>query len=555
MRLFICTGGKGTRLESITNDLIPKPMVPILGKPVLHHLIDWAKKNDIKEVVMLNGHMHESITDYFGNGSKFGIRIFHSNEPYKLGSGGPIRYAAQYITGPFVYISGDHICEVNLNKMLQFHNNHKADMTALVHKSSHPLDSDILKLNETNEVVKFISKHEDHTDAGDLSNSGLCIIEPRVLSLTDKEVFDLETELYPKLVDSNFKFIGYHSEEFMADMGTPERLERCENHLLNNSNISTEKERILVTGCGGMMGQHLLPLLEKKENVEVLGTYYRPTTNLKELPSRIKILELDIRDYWEVHKTLADFKPTKILHLAAQSYPTVSYTQPQYTVDTNINGTINIFEAIKNLNLDPIVLVACSSAEYGMVEPENIPILETHPILPLHVYGVTKVAQDLLSYQYFKNDGIKTIRARIFNTTGPKKINDVCSDFTKQAVLIEKRLQEPIIKVGNLETRRAITDVRDMINGFLLLLEKGKHGEVYNISGENAYLIKDILSKVCDICNINPEIYHDPNLMRPTDEKIIYGDSSKLKKDTMWKQEISIDQTLRDMIEYWRKTL
>jgi len=143
----------------------------------------------------------------------------------------------------------------------------------------------------------------------------------------------------------------------------------------------------------------------------------------------------------------------------------------------------------------------------------------------------------------------------IFNTTGPKKVNDVCADFTKQAVLIEKGLQEPIMSVGNIDTRRAITDVRDMCRGFLLLMDKGQPGEAYNISGEKAYLIKDILKEILRITNTNPQIVVDPKLLRPTDEKIIFGDSSKLKEHTGWKQEIPIETTLKDMIDYWRKKL
>ncbi|HLC22786.1 MAG TPA: GDP-mannose 4,6-dehydratase [Candidatus Nanoarchaeia archaeon] len=313
--------------------------------------------------------------------------------------------------------------------------------------------------------------------------------------------------------------------------------------------------RVLVTGACGMMGQHLLPMLKEKEGIEILGTTYRPTTDLRELPQDVPTQELDVRDYDAVCNVISSFKPDHILHLAAQSYPAVSWKKPQYTVDTNIKGTVNLFEAVKRAKINPIILVACSSAEYGFVDEKDVPIKETHPLLPLHPYGVSKVAQDLLAYQYHKNDGIKTIRARIFNTTGPKKVNDVCSDFTKQAVLIEKGMQKPVIHVGNLHTRRAITDVRDMVRGFMLLMEKGKYGDVYNISGEKAYPIKDILDTVLRITNVQAEVYQDPQLMRPTDEKIIFGDSSKLQEHTGWRQEIPIEQTLKDMINYWRKKL
>ncbi|HIH14787.1 MAG: hypothetical protein QT08_C0009G0031 [archaeon GW2011_AR17] len=548
LKLFIAAGGKGERLYPLTKD-IPKPMVPICGKPVLHHLVDWAKENNICEIIMLSCHFSEKIIDYFKDGREFGIKIHHSSDPYPLGSGGPLRYARKYIDDTFVYLSGDHICTVNLKNMLEFHKKNNGNITVLVHKSTHPWDSDVLQINGEKKVVKFISKHDDHTNAGDLTNSGLCIIEPEIIGFADQEKFDFETYLYPRILEADAKMLAYESDEFMSDMGTPERLKKCEDFL------KSKMERVLVTGACGMMGQHLLPLLQKKGNYNILGTYFRPTTNLKELPKDIKIKELDVRDYRAVRRVIEEFKPDKILHLAAQSYPTVSMDEPQYTVDTNIRGTINLFEAVRELKLDPIILVACSSAEYGFVEEKDVPVKETHPLRPLHPYGVSKVGQDLLSYQYFKNHGMKTLRARIFNTTGPKKVNDVCSDFTKQAVMIEKGLQENKFYVGNLEARRAITDVRDMIEAFLLLMEKGEHGEVYNISGEKAYLIQDILNEIVKKTNINPEIIVDPKLLRPTDEKIIFGDNTRLKLHTGWEQKISIDQTLQDMIEYWRKVL
>jgi len=234
MKLFINNGGIGKRLLPLTKD-IPKPMVEINKKPVLHHLIDWAKREGIEEIVMMNGYKAEKIEEYFGDGEKFKINITHSNEPYALGSGGAVKFAERCINARFVYISGDHICDVNLENMIKFHEKNYADLSILVHESTHPEDSDILQIDNNGKVNKFISKYEEYTEEyGRLSNSGLCIIERNIINLMDKEKFNFENYLYPKVIENNLRFFAYESSEFMADMGTFERLERCSKYLKDN---------------------------------------------------------------------------------------------------------------------------------------------------------------------------------------------------------------------------------------------------------------------------------------------------------------------------------
>lgn len=318
--------------------------------------------------------------------------------------------------------------------------------------------------------------------------------------------------------------------------------------------------KVLVTGAGGMVGSHMVELLHSQGH-DVLGTYYKPTTDITELDSAISMMECDVRYYASVQKIIADFKPDQIFHLAAQSYPTVSWVRPQETMDTNINGTVNIFEAVKSVRVldgsyDPMVVVACSSAEYGQTlnEIEDPYVVETAQLKPLHPYGVSKVGQDLLSFQYFMNDHIRCIRARIFNSTGTRKVNDVTSDFTKRAVLAE-RSGVYTLRVGNLETKRAIMDQRDLVNGLLLLAEKGIPGEVYNISSEYCYQMKDIVTMIEERIGHKFTIEVDSKLLRPTDERIIIGNIDKLKRDTGWRQQISMKQTIADMLDYWRKKL
>lgn len=318
--------------------------------------------------------------------------------------------------------------------------------------------------------------------------------------------------------------------------------------------------KVLVTGAGGMVGSHMVEVLHAQGH-DVLGTYYKPTTDITELDPAIKMTECDVRYFQGVQRIISAFKPDRIFHLAAQSYPTVSWTRPQETMDTNINGTVNVFEAVKSVRMsdsayDPMVVVACSSAEYGQTlnELEDPYVKETAELKPLHPYGVSKVGQDLLSFQYFMNDHIRCIRVRIFNSTGTRKVNDVTSDFTRRAILAERSgVYE--LRVGNLETKRAIMDQRDLVRGLLLLAEKGKAGDVYNLSSEHCYVMKDIVAMIEKQLGHTFKINVDPALLRPTDEKIIIGNIDKLKRDTGWSQLIPMEQTVADMLAYWRKVL
>ena len=303
------------------------------------------------------------------------------------------------------------------------------------------------------------------------------------------------------------------------------------------------------------MGQHLTDFLIKK-GCSVLSTTYHPTTNIKELNSQAIIMECDIRDKKRVYSIIESFQPSKIFHLAAQSYPTVSWEDPWYTLETNVIGTTNIFEAVKTFALKCKILNACTSAEYGFVTPDEVPVKEDHQLNPLQPYGVSKLAQEKLAYQYFKNFGIQSVSVRIFNTTGPKKVNDVCSDFTRRLIEIEKgkNLEKKLI-VGNITTQRAITDVRDIINAFDIALDKSTMGEVYNLSGDYVYKISNIIETLKKLVNFEFTVEQDKRLIRSTDEPIIYGDSSKFKKETGWSQEIPLEITLKDMLNYWRETL
>lgn len=315
---------------------------------------------------------------------------------------------------------------------------------------------------------------------------------------------------------------------------------------------------ILVTGAGGMVGSHMVETLQQRGDT-VIGIWHKNRKNIDQITLPIQFVQCDLRYGYGLDGLIMENLPVQIYHLAAQSYPTISWMSPVETIDVNINGTVAVFEAVKKARkyidpaYDPIVVVACSYAEYGetLNELEDPYVLETAALKPLHPYGVSKVGQDLLSYQYFMNDHIRCIRARIFNSTGTRKVNDVTSDFTKRAAEARKTgVYE--LRCGNLETKRAIMDQRDLVHALMLLAEKGRAGDVYNISSEHIYEVEEII-KIIEL-QIGHELKRkvDPTLFRPTDERIIVGNVEKLKADTGWMQEIPMERTIADMLEYWR---
>jgi GDP-4-dehydro-6-deoxy-D-mannose reductase len=317
--------------------------------------------------------------------------------------------------------------------------------------------------------------------------------------------------------------------------------------------------RALITGITGFAGSHLAEyLLADHPDVEVFGLYrWRSRMeNIEHVRSRVKLVECDLRDYTSVHAALAASRPDYIFHLAAQSFVPSSWTAPNETLTTNVSGQTNLFEAIRALGLDPVVQIACSSEQYGLVLPDEVPIKETNPLRPLSPYAVSKVTQDYLGYQYFMSYGLKAIRTRGFNHTGPRRGHVfVTSNFCSQVAAIELGLQEPVIRVGNLDAIRDFTDVRDMVRAYWLAVTRGKPGEVYNIASGQGIVIRDLLDKIIGMAEVEVKIETDPARLRPSDVEILIGDSSKFRADTGWEPRIPFDQTVRDLLDHWRRTL
>jgi GDP-4-dehydro-6-deoxy-D-mannose reductase len=218
-------------------------------------------------------------------------------------------------------------------------------------------------------------------------------------------------------------------------------------------------------------------------------------------------------------------------------------------------GSLHLFEAIRVMKRQPVVVSACSSAEYGPVPPSAIPVTEEQPLHPAHPYGISKVCLDLLARQYFQDYGIPAVNVRLFNTTGPGKVNDAPSDFVRQLVRIEKGLQPPMIEVGNLSPHRAFLDVNDAVRGFYLAATKGQRGEAYNLCAPRTHSMGELLQTAIRLSGVTAEIRPAQHLMRPNDEQIIFGSTEKLRKHTGWEPRLSIEQTLGSMLSYWDNTL
>ena len=314
--------------------------------------------------------------------------------------------------------------------------------------------------------------------------------------------------------------------------------------------------RLLVTGITGFVGSHMAEYA-LAHGAEVFGSsrWRSRTENIEHLRSQIKLIECDLRDLASVRGLLETAEPTHVVHLAAQSFVGASWQTPAETLSTNIISQVNLLEGIRRFTIAPRVLVVGSSEEYGFVCPDELPIRETNPLRPLSPYAVSKVAQDMMGYQYFMSYGLPIIRTRAFNHEGPRRGEVfVTSNFAKQVAEIEAGMREPTMAVGDLTPRRDFSDVRDVVRGYWLLLERGEPGEVYNLCSGRSWAIQQVLEFLLEQSRVKRiAVETDPARLRPSDVMILEGDSSKIRKATGWEVEIPFERTLRDLLAYWRQ--
>jgi GDP-mannose 4,6-dehydratase len=322
-------------------------------------------------------------------------------------------------------------------------------------------------------------------------------------------------------------------------------------------------KRAVITGITGMVGSHLADYLIENTDWEIYGLvrwndkmdnieHLMPMINNKE---RIHLLNADINDLASLLSCFKEANPDYVFHLAAQSYPKTSFSAPLETLETNILGTAKVLEAIRVLGQDPVIHVCASSEVFGRVPKEFLPIHEDITFHPASPYAISKVGTDLVGRFYGEAYGMTVMTTRMFTHTGPRR-GDVFAEstFAKQIAMIEAGLIPPVIKVGNLDSLRTWSDVRDAVSAYYLLVTKDPQaGEYYNIGGSYTCTIREMLDYLISISTTKDiKIEVDPDRLRPIDADLQIPDVSKFKKHTGWEPKIPFEKTMQDLLGYWR---
>jgi GDP-4-dehydro-6-deoxy-D-mannose reductase len=315
---------------------------------------------------------------------------------------------------------------------------------------------------------------------------------------------------------------------------------------------AAQQERVVITGITGFAGSHLAEYC-LHAGLRVYGLT-RPgceLDNLGDLQSEVALSETDLGDVGAIMRILEGVRPQQIFHLAAQ---TPFQSQGGVLLHTNILGTFNLLEACRRLPSAPRVLIASSSAVYGRVEPSCEPITEATLLNPIDAYGLSKATQDRLAERFFVNHGLPVVITRAFNHTGPRERHTfVCSTVAKQIAEIEQGNLPPTLSVGNLETRRDFSDVRDIVRGYSLALTRGRIGEVYNLASGHATAVGAILQHLLALSGVKVEVVQEPSRLRVADVPCQVGDYTKASRELGWRPEIPLDHSLRDLLDYWRE--
>ena len=307
-------------------------------------------------------------------------------------------------------------------------------------------------------------------------------------------------------------------------------------------------KKALIIGISGFVGGYLAQEL-MDNGIEVYGA----DIHKGKLNDNIKFMQINLINQESIISALTDIRPDYIINLAAISSVKSSWDMPDVTFDVNVKGVINLFESIRKVNLKSRVLLIGSSEQYGKIT-QGEKIDEEYALNALNPYGISKITQEKLAMMYKETYGIDVVLVRAFNHTGPKQgLGFVIPDFSKQIAEIEMLNKEPVMYVGNLKAERDISDVRDIVKGYYALILKGKSGEIYNIGSGKAHSMEYLLNSIIKLSSKKVSVEIDEKKFRPVDTPRIVCNNDKIIRDTGWKPEITIEKTLEDTFEYWRK--
>ncbi|HXV99278.1 MAG TPA: GDP-mannose 4,6-dehydratase [Anaerolineae bacterium] len=311
--------------------------------------------------------------------------------------------------------------------------------------------------------------------------------------------------------------------------------------------------RALITGITGFAGGHLAQTLLNYGD-EIFGVARELGYGLNHLSQEVIPTIADMRDPLIMDKLIHEIQPDAIYHLAAQAFVPTAWADPWTTLENNIRPQLNILEAMVKQKSKARLLIVASNEVYGRVQSSDLPVKEETPLRPNNPYGVSKVAQDTLGLQYYLSHGLDVLRVRAFNHIGPRQSPVfVAASFAKQIAEIEAGLSEPSLCVGNLHAKRDFTDVRDVTQAYALLVRHGDAGEAYNVGSGQAHSIQSLLDILLSYTPIKINIEQDPNRMRPSDVPVIYADNSKLRAKTGWTPTCKFEDSLRQVLDYWRE--
>ena len=326
-------------------------------------------------------------------------------------------------------------------------------------------------------------------------------------------------------------------------------------------------KRALITGISGMVGSHLADYLLANTDWDIYGLcrWRSSLDNVKELVPlanagrRVFFLYGDLRDYLSIDRAVEKAAPDYVFHLAAQTFPAASFDSPLDTLETNVQGTYRVLEAVRRRKPGAVVHVCSSSEVFGRVPKEKLPIHEECSFHPASPYAISKVGTDLIGRHFSEAYGMMVMITRMFTHTGPRR-GDVFAEstFAKQIAMIENELIPPTVQVGNLESLRTVADVRDAVRAYHMLVTiKPSPGSYYNIGGAHSCTVREILETLVALSSRKDEIEVrvDPERLRPIDADLQVPDTSKFREHTGWEPEISFEKTMSDLLDYWRERI